>query len=255
MKRFLAHFDILGYKEFIENNSIDFINQYNQHIFRESQTAVAQDGAYVDIPGGFAPDVRTAEVNCMHFSDTILFWTVGDSEEDFLKLVYVCHKFFWRTMQLSFVVRGALGYGDFEFNPFQIPGQGGVRFYNSSLFGKGLVDVYLKAESQHWAGAFIDETALNAQDADGANIISKQTISNLIDDEIVVNYPVPNKDQTTHDELCFRLLKGSLNDRAFQNSAERIERIFNQYMNGKELPIAVQQKLQNTIDFLGHFRA
>lgn len=253
MKRFIAHFDILGYKEFIENNTTEYINQQNDHIFRESQTAVARDGAYIDVPGGIAPDVRTAEVNCMHFSDTILFWTNAATQNDFLKLAHVCYKFYWRTMQTSFAIRGALGFGEFSFEPFQIRGDNGARFLNSSLFGKGLVDIYLKAENQDWAGCFIDDSAWNALDEEGNKIVSEASLNDLIYKNVIVFYPVPLKDGRREYRHCFRLMN-SLDNATFRNSAIDIKRIFTQHMNGKPIVPSVERKMNNTIDFLGYFR-
>lgn len=255
MNRFIAHFDILGYKEFIVNNSIEYINRCNDHIFRESQTAVSQDGAYIDVPGGIAPDVRTAEINCMHFSDTILFWTNSSTEQDFLKLVYVSYKFYWRSMQTTFAVRGAIGHGDFEFNPFQIQGQADTRFFNSSLYGKALVDIYVKAENQDWAGCFIDDSALNALNQENQKIVQEQTIYNLIYDSIIVLYPVPQKEGNKEYKHCLRLMNGPLNNVAFRNGALEIKRIFNQHMNGKPLSPSVIKKMHNTIEFLDYFRS
>jgi len=107
MVTYIAYFDILGFKEFIENNSEVYINQKFQHIFRESQTAVSGEN-YIDYKGGFAPDLSKAEINCLHISDSILFWTNGTTEEDFKKIVDVCYTFYWRCMQTIFPGRGCI---------------------------------------------------------------------------------------------------------------------------------------------------
>ena len=43
METFIAHFDILGYKEFITNNPKEYVDRNNEHIFRESQSAVSNE--------------------------------------------------------------------------------------------------------------------------------------------------------------------------------------------------------------------
>lgn len=255
MNNFIAHFDILGYKEFIQNNDKAYVDHHNSHIFRESQLAVSKDGAYVDVPGGYAADVRTSEINCLHISDTILFWTNTATENDFLKLVLACQKFYSHCLQTAFAIRGAIGFGDFEFTPFQIAGQGNAMFYNSSLYGKGLVETYLAAENQDWAGAFIDESAINAKDAQGAKIVSDNAVNQLIYDRVIAYYGVPLKDGTKSYKHCLRLFKGGLNNTAFRNYAMRIEQQFKAHMNGKPLPSSVIKKVQNTIEFLDYLRS
>jgi hypothetical protein len=93
-------------------------------------------------------------------------------------------------MQTTFAVRGAIGHGDFEFNPFQIRGHGDTRFFNSSLYGKALVDIYVKAENQDWAGCFIDDTALNVLDPENQKIVHMVMMHQKFR-EFLINYSIP----------------------------------------------------------------
>ncbi|MFP5043029.1 hypothetical protein [Parasediminibacterium sp. JCM 36343] len=64
------------------------------------------------------------------------------------------------SYKCTFPVRGCLVSSDIEFNPFNIPNNKGITFYNSSLYGQALIDAYMKAEFQDWAGCYIDRSAL-----------------------------------------------------------------------------------------------
>lgn len=246
MDTYIAYFDILGFKEFIENNEKEYVDRNFQHIFRESQTAISGENYIQYDPGTIIPDLSKSEINCMHFSDSIIFWTSDSSPENFKKIVDVCYTFYWRCMQTSFPVRGCLVFGDVEFKPFQIKGAGGATFYNSSLYGKGLVNAYLKAESQDWAGCFIDKSAIET--------VEEGVITELIYSNKVVYYPVPLKNGTRVYEHTIRIIGSKLNNVAFRNLAKGIERIFTHHMNGKPLTESVLKKQNNTIEFLKYFR-
>lgn len=237
---------MLGFKEFIENNEKVYVERNIQHIFRESQTAISGDTFIQDGLGKIVPDLDKAEINCMHFSDSIIFWTNDTLSESFKKIVDVCYNFYWRCMQSSFPVRGCLVFGDIEFRPFQIKSTGGATFYNSSLYGKGLIDAYLKAESQDWAGCYIDKSAIKT--------VEEDVIYDMIYANKVVYYPVPLKDGTQSFEHTIRIIGGSLNNVAFRNFAKEIERIFTHHMNGKSITESVIRKQNNTLKFLDYFR-
>ncbi|RYD52373.1 MAG: hypothetical protein EOP52_09425 [Sphingobacteriales bacterium] len=253
MNCFIATFDILGYKEFILNNNKEFVDYYNKHIFRESQDAVS-GGELISYGAGVAPDVSLSKVQCLHFSDTILFWTENVSAEGFQELLKVCSRFYTRTMQLTFAVRGAIGFGDVEFHPFEIQGKDGAVFRNASLYGKGLVTLYIEAEAQDWAGCVISESIFGAVDDQGDRIVTEQLIYEAISQKFIAFYPVPFKDGTREYRHCLRIIRSHLNNVFFRNMAKDIERIFASHLKGKPMPVAVKRKLQNTLDFLAHFR-
>jgi hypothetical protein len=246
MNTYIAYFDILGFKEFIENNEKEYVDINFSHILRDSQAAVSEETYIQQELGKIIPNLDESEINCMHISDSIIFWTKEESPESFKKIVDVCYFFYWHCIQTSFPIRGSLVYGDIEFCPFQIKGKGGATFYNNSLYGKGLINAYLKTESQDWAGCFIDKSAVQT--------VNEDVINELIYAKKIVYYPVPLKDGTHCYEHTIRLIGGRLNNVAFMNLAKRIERSFTQHMKGKPLSESVIRKQNNTIKFLDYFR-
>lgn len=250
MQEFIAFYDILGFKEFTLNNEPNIVKRGIEAIFRESQYAICKGNKIEDPlrPGVLIPDFDFAEVNCMHISDSIVFWTTGGlTENNFRNIVEACYTFNWRTQQTTIPVRGCLVTGEMEFKPFKIENRERVEFYNSSMFGLGITKAYTLAENQDWAGSYIDKSAINAI----AN--SEQIISSLIYAKKIVFYQVPLKGGKYSYELAFRSM-GTLNDVGFYNSAKTIEGHFAMPSNGKPLDESVQRKLVNTIKFLDYFR-
>lgn len=247
MKTFIAFFDILGFKEFIYNNDLSEVKRLFDQLLRDSQIAISGQ-KYIQInPGMTAPDLKHQKVNCLHVSDSIIFWVINDSEDDFKNLVEVCYSFYWRSLQSTFPLRGCLTYGDIEFKPFTIENENGAEFYNYSLIGKGLVDAYIKSDNIEYAGCILDETAVNKA---GSSIIN-----NLIHKQKICIYKVPHKNEENY-EYVFRPIKGDISDIAFGNTVNDIKRLFTYASKAelKNMPESVKKKLNNTIDFFGFFK-
>jgi hypothetical protein len=246
MKTFLAFFDVLGFKEIVINNTLEELNQIFSHLLRDTQTAVS-GGNYIHAqPGIIVPDLTKQKVHCLHISDSVLFWTNGESEADFIELAKVCYTFYWRSLQLFIPLRGCMIQGEIEFRPFQMKNESGATFHNSSLYGKGLIEAYLKAESIEYAGCYIDQSAISK--------IDEKVIYDLIYDQMLCYYKVPFKGNKFSYEHVFRPIKGNHNEVSFRNSAMHINKIFSYHSKLKEFPESVLVKLNNTIDFLEHFR-
>jgi hypothetical protein len=248
MRTYIAYFDVLGFKEFMANNDEAYFHQHIDHLFRESQNAVAK-GQLTESRhrGTLIPDLTEAEVNCMHISDSIIFWTVDQSELSFRNIVDVCYSFYWRSIQAAFPMRGCLVAGDISFHPFQVKSKTGATFYNSSIFGQGLVDAYVKAESQNWAGCFIDTSAIES--------VPEELIEALTQEHKIIQYPVPLKTGETSNEYAVCIMGGSINQETFDNLAPQIANLFTQHMNGQAIAESVQVKMDNTLAFLHSFIA
>lgn len=247
METFIAFFDVLGFKEIINNNDLPEMKRLFGHLLRDTQTALSGETFVQLNQGTIVPDLKNQKVNCLHISDSIVFWTNGQTEEDFKELVSVCYSFYWRSLQTTFPLRGCLTYGEIDFNPDTIRTTGGVNFYNYSLIGKGLVDAYLKAESIEYAGCLLDKLAIKK--------VSDKLINDLIYDQKVCMYKVPFKLGASYEHV-FRPIHGNHNDVSFRNTANGIKRLFT-YASKTDIdkmPDSVRNKMNNTIDFMSYFR-
>jgi len=247
METFIAFFDVLGFKEFINNNELEEVKRLFEFLLRDTQTAVAGE-EYIQLNSGLViPDLKQQKVNCLHISDSIVFWTNSNTEKDFEELVNVCYSFYWRSLQTTFPVRGCLVYGEIDFRPFTIENANGITFYNYSLIGKGLVDAYLKAESIEYAGCLLDSSAIKQVD--------DKLINKLIYDQKICMYKVPFKTGESYEHV-FRPIKGDHNDVSFRNTAEQIKSLFTYASKAdvNNLSENVKKKMNNTIDFISFFR-
>ncbi len=246
MKTFLAFFDVLGFKEFIYNNEMEYIQRMFGNLLTDSQSAVSREKYIKSNSGMIIPDLKNQKVNCLHVSDSIIFWTNKDTASDFSDLVEVCYSFYWKSLKTSFPLRGCLIHGEIDFNPFTIENEKNIKYYNYSLFGKGLIEGYIKAESINYAGCYIDESAIQQ--------VEDKQINDLIYDQKLCYYKIPFKDGTFSYEHVFRPIFGEHNDVSFRNSAKDIKRLFRTHTKDKAINESVTLKMNNTIDFLEYFR-
>lgn len=158
---YLAYFDFMGFKEFIQNNSDESLMRRMGHIFRDIEICLGQGKYKEPRDGVILSDVSSSKLNCLNISDTVIIWT-NDCELDSLKeLINVAYEFNWREIGFNFPLRGAILKGKIrEVTGREVNSEGGS-YSVQCVYGKGIVDAHLKAESQNWAGTVIDQTILD----------------------------------------------------------------------------------------------
>lgn len=78
---YITYFDLLGFKEFIKNNSEKHIDIRMRQVFRDIEFSLTLNNikhSSVD-PNIVIPDLTQAKVNCVNISDTIIYWTEDSS--------------------------------------------------------------------------------------------------------------------------------------------------------------------------------
>lgn len=230
----IAYFDILGFKDFINYNKDkpEEIERIYGNIMLTSQLSTTEGKFHPKLP---VPDIDQQKVNCLHVSDSIIFWTDEDSLEDFKNIFKVCQSFVNRMFE---PIRGCLNYGDISFKPFSIKS----KFYNSSLLGKGLIEAYELAECLEFSGCVLHENVINRLGIDEL----KKNVG-----ESVIKYDYPTKDVKSQGEKFainpFNQLIES--DRTIENIKKSIEHHFTTFV-GKEsiddLIPSARRKLDNT---------
>jgi hypothetical protein len=245
MKKFIAYFDYLGFKQFIENNDLEYQSRIVVNNFRDIENALGQ-GKVKDAPRGVIADLTNSNINCINFSDTVVFWTNDDSEASLIEILEVAYRFNWQTIDFCFPARGSLVYGEIVYIDFKQKNSAG-RLYNiNSVFGKGLVKAHEKAEQQHWAGTVIDEsfvTELTHRGYDTDDFLKP----------FAKKYKVPYKNGLDlPEEYVLRIIKGNLNDEAYKNFSKGITENFAQYNKPVDKQ-DVKEKIENTLTFLTSF--
>jgi hypothetical protein len=246
MKKFIAYFDYLGFKDFIEKNDTEFQHQIMNNNFRDIEMALS-NGKTKPVRQGVISDIDESIINCMNFSDTVVFWTNDDSSESMSELIRVAYNFNWHSIGFTFPLRGAIVYGEITHADFRQQNKGGGIYNINSLYGKGLVEAYLKAEGQHWAGTTIDVSVINEMESRGLN--PEEELN-----EYAKKYLIPYKNviENQQEEFALKLVRGNLPEEAFLNVSESIKRNFGEYNKSTEHQ-SVQEKLTNTITYLKSF--
>lgn len=247
MKKFIAYFDFLGFKDFIMNNPLDDQKQGMKHLYRDIELALSKRKT-IPKPHGNVADLAEIRINCVNFSDTVVFWSNDDSVESFREILETSYNFNWHQNRYTFPVRGAIVYDEIIHVDFRITNVHSSKYNVNSLYGKGLVRAHLKAESQEWAGTVIDSTVIEY-----LKVKYPRYAAYL--EEFAMEYEVPYKESYSlpGSEYALRLVAGNLNDETFKNVADGIVRNFGELRKDSQHPSA-QKKLANTLEFLKKFK-
>lgn len=245
-KRFIAYFDYLGFKDFILNNPIEYQVQYVGHIFRDIENALAKNQYKNASPGLMIPDLANSRLHCINFSDTVVFFTNDDSEESLREILEVAYVFNWQCIDFFFPVRGCLYYGECVDRRYNTKTGTTGTYSVNSLIGTGLVNAYLRAEQQSWAGTVIDDSVV---DYIANNLGTPASILSQYAKKYIVPYKEKKENQS--EEWVFNLVKinGKLNNEAYINMEKNIRENFAKHNKKTDSP-RVKEIIQNTISFL-----
>ncbi|MFY8069003.1 MAG: hypothetical protein ACOVMG_02805 [Flavobacterium sp.] len=245
---FIAYFDFLGFKEFILNNSDENeLMRRMGHIFRDIEFALGLGKIQEPKNGVILADLSESKINALNISDTVVFWTNDTTKESLQELIKVAYEFNWKENLYNFPIRGSISKGKIRIVNGSKKNDFGGSYGVSCLYGKGIVNAHLKAESQDWAGTVIDNSILEE--------FSTEIEINAFFEPFAVKHKVPYKENRVIDseEFVLRLIKGTLNETSYISTKDNIERVFNQDNKSTSHP-SVQRKIKNTIDFLDIFK-
>ncbi len=167
-ERLVAYFDIIGFKELIKNNSIDYVvkkfsSVFNslfaasvRHSIRTGYATSGINGTYKHLES----DDNIADIFCVFeketlltplmFSDTLLLYSVNCKKGDdlfykeLIKLILASRVITARLFKNIFPSRGAIAHGEFY-----------VDKQKSIYCGKSLVEAFEWAENQEWIGTIL----------------------------------------------------------------------------------------------------
>jgi len=245
MKKFIAYFDYLGFKQFIDNNDLDYQKKVVFDNFRDIESALGQDKSK-EAPHGYIADLSNSRINCINFSDTVVFWTNDDSEASLIEILQVAYKFNWQAIDFFFPARGSIVYGEIEYVNFEQKNEAGGLYNVNSVFGKGLVRAHEKAEKQHWAGTVLDDSLIE-------ELVSRDYNIDILLKPYSKKFKVPYKNGFgLTEEFVMCIIKGQLNDETFKNYENGILENFARHKKSVDNQ-DVKEKIENTINFLRSF--
>lgn len=113
MKQFISYFDLMGYKQFIMNNTTEEARRRLGHVLRDIENSLAQE-KLKDSPRGYVADLSESTLKCISISDTIIYWTQDDSDASLTEFLAVCYRLNWMLNLFDFPVRGVMIYDEME---------------------------------------------------------------------------------------------------------------------------------------------
>jgi len=256
-KVFVAYFDILGFKNYVMNHDLNELVKMMDDFVRDSQSSTTDRNKFSS--HSCESDMSTSKVKVLHVSDSLIYWTQGNSIEDFENILDASRKLFMITNTTRVPLRGCITYGDLYFTPYTIS-ENTNKFYQFSMFGKSIVHAYTKAENIKIVGCVIDDFAIRRVN----EINGSDGINAFIKAGKVVYRSIPQKGENG---VCVKpecIIKpfcadSSITELEFYNRSMDLEGAFKEMSNCNKgtsievLPEDVKQKLNNTIDFYRSF--
>jgi hypothetical protein len=137
--RYVAFFDILGFKNWVEIegswNVFVYIRGFMNLIIRASMPKSV-------VNADMSVDLEPSIISYINFSDSIVFYSLDDSYEAFRSILKVSAEFVNVTIcGPTRAIRGALSYGEFYADP-----------ENNAYVGQALIDAYELERKQDWLG-------------------------------------------------------------------------------------------------------
>jgi hypothetical protein len=244
MKQFIGYFDLMGYKQFIMNNTTEEARRRLGHVLRDIENSLAHE-KLKDSPQGYVADLSESTIKCISISDTIIYWTQDDSDASLTEFLAVCYRLNWMLNLFDFPVRGVMIYDEMEMIRGASENDSGGLYSVQTMYGKGLVHAHLKCDAQNWAGTCIDPSLSDEIERRGLKV-------NLdpIAVKTMVPYKVPPEDQ--QEEYAMRLGTNIHNQLSLDNLKRNIKRVFE--ADNKGMNERAETMLANTLTFVNSLK-
>ena len=189
-KSTIAICDILGFTPFVQKNDLnDIINISINWLFRSLHHSIHKNTFPEETPT-FNELQKHEGIGLAWFSDTFLFYTKQDTDENLNSLISCIGWLLFETMLVKELrLRCGISYGEAYIDPI-----------NSIYVGKPIIEAYQLEKSQAWSGGALTSAAVERipLDARGGNFL----------DWYLVPYKVPLKNGDTVNTLAINWTYG-----------------------------------------------
>ncbi|MDD5382310.1 MAG: hypothetical protein PHH60_01465 [Candidatus Margulisbacteria bacterium] len=234
---FLTHFDILGFKDIVENNNIEILVPEFDTFF-VNNLRFSSHLKHKRIGNIILPDENTKLAHFLQFSDTVIYFTDVPSNAPLDNLFgSLIHLLLASCGALSlcilagFPIRGAVSYGEFYVNSV-----------SNIYLGKSLVEAYKWEKEQDWAGAILSPSCENW-------LTTNNLMERIIGSQLIVPYYVPLKSKEYKKYFALNWPTTVFLER--KTAIDRIMKSFQ--LNNYEKSWAVQRKMEETIKFFDKY--
>jgi hypothetical protein len=129
--RFVAFFDILGFKDLVENNT--HLNVLDKLYSLKKTLSHIEDPT--NNKGLAEKEMDKDQTKVITFSDSIIVFSKSDKYNDALKVIYDAYNIVRDSVEKGIPIKGSIAYGQIT-----------VDFNKSLFFGKPIIDAYLLHE-------------------------------------------------------------------------------------------------------------
>ena len=138
-KRFVAFFDIMGFKELVERNSHqDIVKKLGA--LKVTLNTMEEFGHYNRLK-----KKHDGEIKSITFSDSIIIFSKSDSAQDAEEIITTSSVLISMAIGQGIAIKGAISYGEIT-----------VDFDNSIFFGRPIIDAYLLHDQLQLYGMVFD---------------------------------------------------------------------------------------------------
>ncbi len=165
----LALFDILGFKQIIQNQPLDTAIKSLGNLEQIVNDLLLREGIW-------SPN----HLQVRWFQDTLIIISAGDTNHQLASMIEYCSALLALTFAEGIFLRGAVTHGE-------------VYITAAAAIGKPLVNAYAMEQNQEWIGCWVDLECVKAAD--------NETKRWLRESNIIFPYPVPFKNGALRSEF------------------------------------------------------
>lgn len=147
--RFVAFFDILGFKDMVMKSSHNDILEKLYKLKEEIKVLEEMDFNHDDFKD-IEIKPKKDQTKSVTFSDSIIFFSRGDTKEDLVKILLDSFWILNEALGHGIAIKGAISFGEIT-----------VDFHNSLFFGQPIIDAYLLHEDLHMVEVVLDHNCEN----------------------------------------------------------------------------------------------
>lgn len=148
-KRFVAFFDILGFKDMVLKHGHEDVLKMLEKLKKTTdrlESNIWTEALNKKLSTSFSED----QTNSITFSDSLILFSKGDTIEDCTKIMLDSYFVIKNALKDNILIKGALSFGKVT-----------VDFNKSLFFGQPIIDAYLLHEDLHMLEVVLDHNAEN----------------------------------------------------------------------------------------------
>jgi hypothetical protein len=253
--KYLAFLDILGFKDLIQNNELDYVTELYEKIEPSIlySMAVASMGKRLDMQREGKEDIlrifgiEETSLDSLVISDSIIIWTEDDHPNSLFELISIVKHHLYLSMTFGVPLRGAITVGELSIKTGQHKETHRLNSY-TTILGKPLTNAFVLENKLNSSGCIIDDKCIETfnqyyeSEEKGKKPIS---IGFLEEINFIKKYLAPMKNGEVKEQYMVNwthYLGPRLTEQIIRDSFSMHNKNCNDW--------SVEEKIRNTVQFL-----